>query len=179
MRGRKLVIPAMLVLVLLVLAAARGSGKRGPVTVKLNSREAPVILTEDEHVWLTADSVTATGAAVTLHKQGIPQIGYGEPYYIAQKERHSGQTWTEIPWLDSDGTDNWMYLLVMGFDPNGVQEAERWEGEWDKEDVTQLDWTGLYGPLEPGEYLFVKEVVDPADRSADRYIGVVFTVEKT
>lgn len=39
-----------------------------------------------------------------------------------------------------------------------------------------MDWEDIYGPLEPGEYLFVKEVVDPDDRSDDRYIGVEFTV---
>lgn len=178
MRRRKIVIPAALALVLLALAVVRSSGEKGPVTVTLNGREAPVTLTEDEHVWLTVDSVTPTGAAVTLHKQGIPQIGYGDCYYIAQKERHSGQAWTEVPWLDSDEPVSWHLLTVMGFDPDGMSETERWEGEWDKETEMPEDWTYVYGPLEPGEYLFVKEVVDPNNRSADRYIGARFTVEK-
>lgn len=179
MKGRKFLIPAVLALALLALAAVRTDGEKGPVTVTLNDRETPVTLAEDEHVWLTVDSATATGAAVTLHKQGIPQIGYGDSYYIAHKNRHSGQAWTEVPWLDGDGPDWWMYLIVMGYDSDGASEVERWEGEWDKETVMQLDWTNLYGPLEPGEYLFIKEVIDPDDRSADRYIGAMFTVEKT
>ena len=39
------------------------------------------------------------------------------------------------------------------------------------------DWTDIYGPLEPGEYLLVKKVTDPADPSAGRYIGAAFTVK--
>ena len=39
------------------------------------------------------------------------------------------------------------------------------------------DWTDIYGPLEPGEYLFVKEVMDPTDPAAGRYIGAQFTVK--
>lgn len=64
----------------------------------------------------------------------------------------------------------------MGFDPDSVPEEERRGDQWDMETGMQEDWTDIYGPLEPGEYLFVKEVMDPADRSASRYIGAEFTV---
>lgn len=174
MKGRKAVIPAALALALLLaLAALRIGGGRGPVTVKLNGEEVPVTLAEDEHVWLTVDpaSVTATGATAVLHKEGIPQIGYGYRYYIARRAHHSGREWTEIPWLDGEGPSWWMSLIVMGFDPDGEPDLAHRESD------LPVDWTDIYGPLEPGEYLFVKEVVDPDDRSNDRYIGAAFTVK--
>ncbi len=163
------------VLAALVLAAVLlwSGGRRGPVTVELNGEETPVTLAEDEHVYLTVDpaSVTATEATAVLRKEGIPQIGYGDRYYIARKAHHSGREWTEVPWLDGEGPSWWMHLTVMGFDPDGEPDLEY------RETSLPVDWTDIYGTLEPGEHLFVKEVTDPADRSAGRYIGAVFTVK--
>lgn len=172
MKGRKFVIPAALAL-LLALAVARGGREKGPVTVTLNGKEAPVTLAEDEHVWLTVDpaSVTNTEAAITLHKQGISRIGYGDPFYIARKAHYNSREWKEVPWLDGEGPSWWMHLTVMGFDPDGEPDLAH------REKDLPVNWTDLYGPLEPGEYLFVKEVADPADPSAGRYIGAAFTVK--
>ena len=179
MRGRRVVIPTALALLLLALAALWSGGEKGAVTVALNGEDAPAALTEDGHVWLTVEpaAVTATGAAVTLHTRGIPRIGYGDSYYIARKEHHNSREWTEVPWRDSGGPSWWALLNVMGFDPDSVPEEERREDQWDMETGMRVDWTDVYGPLEPGEYLFVKEVVDPSDRSASRYIGAEFTVK--
>lgn len=170
MKKWTIAVPAALVLVLALLWSA---GRRGPVTVALNGEEAPVTLAEDGHVWLTVDpaSVTATGAAAVLHKEGIPRIGYGHRYYIARRAHHSGREWTEVPWLDSGGPSWWMSLTVMGFDPDGEPDLAHRTSD------LPMDWTDIYGPLEPGEYLLVKEVVDPADPSAGRYIGAKFTVK--
>lgn len=170
MKRWKIAVPAALVLAAVLLW---GGGRRGPVTVALNGEDAPVTLTEDEHVWLTVDSasVTATGATAVLHKEGIPQIGYGDRYYIARRAHHSGREWTEIPWLDGEGPSWWMSLTIMGFDPDGEPDLAH------RTSNLPMDWTDIYGPLEPGEYLLVKEVVDPDDRSNDRYIGAAFTVK--
>lgn len=76
MRGRKAALPAGLVLP----AAARG-GRERPAEVTRNGREAPITLPEDGHVRLTAAPASVTDtAAVTLHGQGISQIGYGNAY---------------------------------------------------------------------------------------------------
>nr|WP_325184886.1 hypothetical protein [uncultured Oscillibacter sp.] len=170
MKKRKIAVPAALVLAAVLLW---GGGRRGPVTVALNGEEAPVTLTEDEHVYLTVDpvTVTATGAVATLHKEGIPQIGYGDRYYIARRAHHSGREWTEVPWLDSEGPSWWMSLTIMGLDPDGEPDLAHRESD------LPMDWTDIYGPLEPGKYLLVKEVVDPDDRSNGRYIGAAFTVK--
>ena len=170
MKKWKIAVPAALVL---AAALLWGGGRRGPVTVALNGEDAPVTLTEDGHVWLTVDpvTVTATGAVATLHKEGIPQIGYGYRYYIARRAHHSGREWTEIPWLDGEGPSWWMSLIIMGLDPDGEPDLAHRESD------LPVDWTDIYGPLEPGEYLLVKEVVDPADSSAGRYIGAAFTVK--
>lgn len=170
MKKWKIAVPAALVLAAVLLW---GGGRRGPVTVALNGEEAPVTLAEDENVWLTVDpvTVTATGAVAALHKEGIPRIGYGEPYYIARKAGGIGQKWTEVPWLDGEGPSWWMHLTVMGFDPDGEPDLAHRTSD------LPMDWTDIYGPLEPGEYLLVKKVVDPDDRSNDRYIGAAFTVK--
>lgn len=83
----------ILAVLALLLAALWGGSEGGPVTVTLNGQETPVTLTEDEHVWLTVDpaTVTATGAIVVLHKEGIPAIGYGERCHIAQKGRQNSR----------------------------------------------------------------------------------------
>lgn len=173
MRRRKLVISAALAtLALAVLLGRRGAG---PVTVTLNGAETPVTLAEDRDVYLTVEpaAVSSTGAVVVLHREGVPQIGYGDAYYIAQKERHNSRKWTEVPWLDQDEPSWWPSMTVMGFDPDGASEEARLAGETEMAE----DWTDIYGPLEPGEYLFVKEVMDPTDPAAGRYIGVQFTVK--
>lgn len=169
MKRLRFLIPAVLAL---LLAAPWGGREGGPVTVTLNGQETPVTLTEDEHVWLTVDptTVTATGAIVVLHKEGIPEIGYGHRYHIAQKGRQNSRRWTEVPWIDGFRGDWHLHLIVMGFSPDGIPNLEH------RESNLPVDWEDIYGPLEPGEYLFVKEVVDPDDRSDDRYIGVEFTV---
>ena len=173
MRRRKLVISAALAA--LALAVLWAGGERGPVTVTLNGAETPVTLAEDGDVYLTVEAaaVTATGAAAVLHREGISRIGYGDGYYIAQKERHNSRKWTEVPWLDQDGPSWWPSMTVMGFDPDGAPEEARLAGETEMAE----DWTDIYGPLEPGEYLFVKEVMDPTDPAAGRYIGAQFTVK--
>lgn len=170
MKKWKIAVPAALVLAAVLLW---GGGRRGPVTVALNGEDAPVTLAEDEHVYLTVDpvTVTATGAAAVLHKEGIPRIGYGEPYYIARKAGGIGQKWGEVPWLDGEGPSWWMHLTVMGLDPDGEPDLAHRTSD------LPMDWTDIYGPLEPGEYLLVKEVTDPADPSAGRYIGAAFTVK--
>ena len=181
MSGRKWMLPGALALLLLALAALRSGWERGPVTVTLNGRETPVTLTEDEIVYLTVEpaAVTATGAAATIHLRGIPQIQFGDRYYIAQRDRYNSRKWTEVPWVNGDEPETWLLLITLGFDPDGVPEAERWPGEWDREsDLPPVDWGDVYGPLEPGEYLFIKEVMDPDDRASARYIGAAFTVEK-
>ena len=162
-------IPAVLAL---LLAALRGGREGSPITVTLNGQETPVTLKEDEHVWLTVApaTVTATGAIVVLHKEGIPEIGYGERYYIAQKGRQNSRRWTEDPWADGFSGDWYLYLIVMGFTSDGIPNLEH------KESNLPVNWEDIYGPLEPGEYLFVKEVVDPDDRSAGWDIGAEFTV---
>ena len=162
----------ILAVLALLLAALWGGSEGGPVTVTLNGQETPVTLTEDEHVWLTVApaTVTATGAIVVLHKEGIPAIGYGERCHIAQKGRQNSRRWTEVPWIDGFRGDWHLHLIVMGFSPDGIPNLEH------RESNLPVDWEDIYGPLEPGEYLFVKEVVDPDDRSDDRYIGVEFTV---
>ncbi len=173
MRRRKLVISAALAtLALAVLLGRRGAG---PVTVTLNGAETPVTLAEDRDVYLTVEpaAVSSTGAVVVLHREGVPQIGYGDAYYIAQKERHNSRKWTEVPWLDQDEPSWWPSMTVMGFDPDGASEEARLAGETEMAE----DWTDIYGPLEPGEYLFVKEVMDPTDPAAGRYIGAQFTVK--
>lgn len=149
-----------------------GGREGGPITVTLNGQETPITLTEDEHVWLTVDpaTVTATGAIVVLHKEGIPEIGYGHRYHIAQKERQNSRRWTEVPWIDGFSGDWFLPLIVMGFTPDGIPNLGH------RESNLPVNWEDIYGPLEPGEYLFVKEVVDPDDRSTGRYIGVEFTV---
>ena len=78
-RNRLLILAALAIL----LATLWGGRKNVPATVSLNGQETPVVLTEDEHVWLTVDpsTVTATGAMAVLHKEGIPKIGYGEQYW--------------------------------------------------------------------------------------------------
>lgn len=115
-------------------------------------------------------TVTATGAIVVLHKEGIPEIGYGHRYHIAQKERQNSRRWTEVPWIDGFSGDWFLPLIVMGFTPDGIPNLGH------RESNLPVNWEDIYGPLEPGEYLFVKEVVDPDDRSTGRYIGVEFTV---
>ena len=107
MRRRKLVISAALAA--LALAVLWAGGERGPVTVTLNGAETPVTLAEDGDVYLTVEAaaVTATGAAAVLHREGISRIGYGDAYYIAQKERHNSRKWVEVPWLDQDGPSWW------------------------------------------------------------------------
>lgn len=169
MKKWKIAVPAALVLAAVLLW---GAGRRGPVTVALNGEEAPVTLAEDEHVWLTVDpaTVTATGATAILHKEGIPQIGYGAAYYIARRERPGSRRWTEVPWLDGEGPTWWKQLTVMGFDPGGEPDLVH------REEELPVDWTDIYGPLEPGKYLLVKEVLDPAEPSTGRYIGAEFTV---
>lgn len=178
MKGRKFVIPAALAL-LLALAVARGGREKGPVTVTLNGKEAPVTLAEDEHVWLTVDpaSVTNTEAAITLHKQGISRIGYGDPFYIARKAHYNSREWKEVPWRGDEEPDWWAFLTIVGFCPDGGPETERQQGHWDMETEMQADWADIYGTLEPGKYLFVKEIIDPENRSAGRYIGAAFTVK--
>lgn len=169
MKKWKIAVPAALA-VLLALAVLRAGGRRGPVTVALNAEDAPVALAEDEHVWLTVDNAAATGATAVLHMEGIPRIGYGEPYYIARKEHDNSRKWTEVPWRGGEPSW-WMLLHVLGSEPEGAPDLEHRESE------RTVDWTDIYGPLEPGEYLFVKEVLDPEDRASARYIGAAFTVE--
>lgn len=179
MRRRRFAVVSVLAL-LLVLSAVRSGGEIGPVTVTLNGWEAPVELVESEDVWLTVDpdSVTATGLTAVIHKRNIPTVWYGNLYYIAQKTRRDRKNWTEMPWLNGNAPDWWGTLIGMGFYPDGVPKEERWDGEWDMESNMQINWTDVYGSLEPGEYLLVKEVVDLDDCSAGRHIGARFTVEK-
>ena len=168
-RNRLLILAALAIL----LATLWGGRKNVPATVSLNGQETPVVLTEDEHVWLTVDpaTVTATGAMAVLHKEGIPKIGYGEQYYIAQKVYQNSRTWTEVAWIDGFSGDWFAHLIVMGCAPDNVPNLDY------KESNLPVNWEDMYGPLKPGEYLFVKEVVDPDNRSSDRYIGVEFTVK--
>lgn len=172
MKKWKIAVPAALVLALAALTLLWGAGRRGPVTVALNGEEVPVTLAEDEHVWLTVDpaSVTVTGATAAMHKEGISQISYGNAYYIAQKTHNTSKKWAEVPWRNGEPSW-WRSLTIMGFDPDGEPDLAHRASD------LPVDWTDIYGPLEPGKYLFVKEVVDLDGRSNDQYIGAAFTVK--
>ena len=136
------------------------------------------IINKEEAALCYGDSVTATGLTAVIHKRNIPTVWYGNVYYIAQKTRRDRKNWTEMPWFNGNAPDWWGTLIGMGFYPDGVPKEERWDGEWDMESDMQINWTDVYGSLEPGEYLLVKEVVDLDDCSAGRHIGARFTVEK-
>ena len=108
--------------------------------------------------------VTPKGMTLVIRQEGgvelTGQINTGEPYGLKMRE---GDTWVDVPLLREDIAWNTIGYLV----PTG--------GELEQ----NLDWSWMYGELEAGEYLLVKEFMDfRATGDYDTFtFSVPFTVE--
>lgn len=112
---------------------------------------------------LDVKDVTPKGLTLVIRQSGgapTGDINTGTPYALKMRD---GDTWVEVPMIRDDIAWNTIgYLVPMG-------------GELEQ----NLNWSWMYGELDAGEYLLVKEFMD--FRGAGDYdmfsFEVKFTVE--
>lgn len=108
---------------------------------------------------LEVKDVTAKGLTLVIRQSGgselTGEINTGTPYALKMRD---GDTWVDVPMIREDIAWNTIgYLVPMG-------------GELEQ----NLDWSWMYGELEAGEYLLVKEFMD--FRGAGDYDTFSFSV---
>lgn len=113
-------------------------------------------------ITMEAKDVTPKGMTLVIRQEGgvelTGEINTGTPYGLKMRE---GDTWVEVPTIREDIVWNAVAYVV----PTG--------GELERE----LNWSWMYGELEAGEYLLVKEFMD--FRATGDYDTFSFSVEFT
>ena len=118
------------------------------------------IVLEGVSMSVQKDSVTAKGAVVTLLNKVDKDYQYGQEYFI---QKYEDGRWYQVPYIIDDiGFEDIAYVL-----------------EKDSESEFTIDWSWLYGTLEPGEYRIVKDIMDFRDTGDyDVYtLTAEFTIE--
>jgi len=109
---------------------------------------------------LTAEDVTATGLTLLCEQSGGAfegELSVGAPYSL---DMFNGAKWIVCDTLIPEEEIAWTMELYL------IQEGG--SAEWD------VDWTSLYGELQPGSYRISKHFMD--DASENTYFAY-FTVE--
>ena len=113
-------------------------------------------------ITMEAKDVTPKGMTLVIRQEGgvelTGEVNTGDPYALKMRE---GDTWIDVPMIRDDIAWNAIAYLV----PTG--------GELEQ----NLNWAWMYGDLEAGEYLLVKEFMD--FRGTGDYDTFTFSVEFT
>ena len=113
---------------------------------KLNSEDV------DWGISMKAEQVTPNGAVILVNQSGGNHTGdleCGRAYHL---EVWKENTWEQLPYIREDA--GWWTTEAWLLPENRVT---RWE----------VDWTNLYGALNPGHYRFVKEFMDYRENGND------------
>lgn len=99
------------------------------------------------------------GATFQIFNNSDQEIEYGEQYKLQQKKNDS---WIDVPYI----IDNWAFTAIAYTIP--ANESKK----------VEVDWTWLYGNLQAGEYLFIKDIiVEKDDGNHDNIpLGVEFQI---
>lgn len=108
-------------------------------------------------VSMTVKDVTASGCTVVFSNELDHELTYGEDFSLEKLDPETKE-WTYVP-IVFEG--DW------GFNQVGYCLAAQ------SESTLAVDWSWLYGSVEPGTYRIVKSVLNDAD--AGEYEGVVHT----
>ena len=104
-------------------------------------------------------TLSFSGLTVNFENTSDKQCTYGDYFFL---EKKIDASWYQVPPL----------IDSYGFHSIGYDLAPGGEGEW------KVDWSWLYGKLDPGEYRIVKDVLDfRGTGDYDKYyLAAVFAV---
>jgi len=98
----------------------------------------PIPASEAVILEVKADSVSCNGLTLLIKNVGMAEYLFGSEYVI---ERQLADGWYQLPYISEDIVWTSIGYILAG---NSTQE-------------TELDWTGCYGALGPGNYRITKD----------------------
>lgn len=85
------------------------------------------------------DSVTASGASFRISNHSSQELTYGDDFKLQRKEN---EKWKDVPYIIDNGAFNDIAYWIKAGDNKTIE----------------VNWEWLYGKLEKGSYLFIKEI---------------------
>ena len=105
---------------------------------------------------IAEDSLTKTGARITLYNGSDSEIQFGRSYFL--------QTLQEEAWSDIDGEQDWTLELIV------LEPGQSYE--------ETLDWSSYYGELPAGAYRIVKTYhIGDISETEESYVKCEFHID--